>query len=154
MSEEKTMLMTVYHETLDKLNHQTKKYNLKTIHNLIFYFDEISESDKVRVYDEIYNYLFFIREVDISDSGRQSKLESNELYNRFIAPIITYYLPLGFSVRFAWSGLLFFAIFITPILIILNLTYYYYVVLYSIFLALRLWSYFKEKRFKVYGTLY
>ncbi len=148
-------LMKCFEETLNIVRKENiKKFNLKTVKNLIIHFNNIDGENKELVYDELYNYLIFIRDIRYIGSDRESKQKSNELYMTFIDPLIQFYIPLGFSANFSWAVLIFVFIFSLPILIILNCSIYWYIFLCALLFLIRLWSWLKKRRHKVYGPLF
>ncbi len=149
-SSEYAALLQDYNETISSLGEiNQKKYNLKTIYNLIYHFDNLnlSSDDKQYIYTSILDYLHFIREI----KGPLKIKDSNELYVQFLSPIVKYYIPFGFSANLSWLVLIFLVIFSTPILIILDVNFRWYLLIYLIFFLLKLRTWVKQKQHKIYG---
>lgn len=147
--------MVYYEEIVTNFDSQKMKlFNLETVGNLIYHLDNIEEKSKAFVYDELYNYLFFIKDIKLEGSSKELKHQSHELYSTFLSPLIKFYLPLGFRAIFPWLVFIFISVLCIPILLILNCSVYYYGGIFLFLLFLRLMSWLKERQRKVYGAVY
>ena len=149
------ILEQYYQETLKHVGEKNaRRYNLKTVNNFIIYFNKIDTENKELVYNELYNYLTFIKGLKPIGTDREAKHETNELYHTFLSPLVNYYNSLGFSHYLNWKALIYMMLFPLPILLLLNCSLIWYIIVYSIFFILRLRSWFKEREHKAYGPLY
>ena len=123
---DKEKLLEIYNVTLNYVvENNERKYNLKTVKNLIIHHDKIEEERQELVYNELSNYLVFIRDLEKIGDDKESKLKSNVLYTTFISPLIKFHLSLGFSANVALHGLLFFVIFSVPIFVNSELIFHF-----------------------------
>lgn len=144
----KSELSLVLKEVLQEIDkHKRKSYNLNTIENLIYYFDQLDDDCLNQVHDNLINYLLSIKNMEAPNSFKAT----NELYMLVIYPIIKFYLPLGFKANLSWLVLLYIFIFSLPVLILLKASFVWYILILIIFFVLKLYSVIKQTQKKLYG---
>ncbi len=144
----KSELSLVLKEVLQEIDkNKRKSYNLNTIENLVYYFDQLDDDCLTQVHDNLINYLFSIKKMEVPNSYKAT----NELYMLAIYPIIKFYLPLGFKANLSWFVLLYIFIFSLPVLILLKAAFVWYILIIIIFFMLKLYSVIKQTQKKLYG---
>jgi hypothetical protein len=150
-----TTLQNLYSEILKiDFNGKSKYYHLKTIRNLINFFDGIKdEKARIEVYNLITEYLTLIREADdLSDIDTQS---SKEWFDQYIRRIIKHYEPaLGFMPYGKFYTYSFWFIVISAGIWLVSRSIILIIIFAAIFYGNYIWMLVQKRKGKVYGFLY
>lgn len=149
-----------YSEVISQIDERRHRYyNLNSIGNFIFHFEELKDQDKEKVFEHIIEYLDLIQEIDRDEVReiREIRKGTRQLSEEYIFPLAhNYYssLAMGFTPYSRWTVIYAFFIIGLLVLYIIGADLFWYYPVSILFFSYHLYLLYKKSKKRVYGFGY